>query len=101
MNILKIYNATMNLFKKIYTAISDRVKEVNREKQIKASYKIYIAQLEEELLGLEANLETKVKEEGYSFEKIVEIYQDILFKEDDIDVAKETYEHLFTEETED
>ena len=46
MNILKKFNnKTMNLFKKIYTAISDAAKELSQERKLKASYKTCLAQL--------------------------------------------------------
>jgi len=47
----------MTLFKKIYTAISDTVKESNQELRIKASYKTCLSSLEETLLKREQEFE--------------------------------------------
>jgi len=47
----------MTLFKKIYTAISDTLKESNQELRIKASYKTCLSSLEETLLKREQEFE--------------------------------------------
>lgn len=90
----------MNLFKKIYTEITDKVKEFNRERQLKASSKTYVAKLEEELLRFEKELAEAVKNDSYDYKDIVEKYESIAFTKDSIKLARETYEYLFKEKVE-
>ena len=99
MNILKKFNnKTMNLFKKIYTAISDAAKELSQERKLKASYKTCLAQLEENLVKKEENFANKVKDEYTSFSSIKSLYIDIIEAKEEIRLTKEAYEYLFAEE---
>ena len=101
MNILKNFNNnTMNLFKKIYTAISDATKELNQELRIKASYKTCLAQLEESLIKREQAFENKLKSENITFDSIKNSYIDIAETKEEIKLVKEAYEYIFSETTE-
>ena len=78
----------MTLFKKIYTAISDAVKESNQELRIKASYKTCLSSLEETLLKREQEFENKLKSENITFDSIKNSYINIV-------EIKETFSSIF------
>ena len=88
----------MNLFKKIYTAISDAAKEISQERKLKASYKTCLAQLEENLIKKEEYFASKVKDEYASFSNIKSLYINIIEAKEEIQLTKDAYEYLFTEE---
>ena len=90
----------MTLFKKIYTAISDTVKELSQERKLKASYKTCLAQLEETLLKREQEFENKLKSENITFDSIKNSYIDIVETKEEIKLVKEAYEYIFSETTE-
>ena len=88
----------MTLFKKIYTAISDTVKELSQERKLKASYKTCLAQLEETLLKREQEFENKLKSENITFDSIKNSYIDVVETKEEIKLVKEAYEYIFSEE---
>ena len=90
----------MTLFKKIYTTISDAVKELNQELRIKASYKTSLSLLEETLLKREQEFENKLKSENITFDSIKNSYIDIAETKEEIKLVKEAYEYIFSETTE-
>ena len=90
----------MTLFKKIYTTISDAVKELNQELRIKASYKTCLSLLEETLLKREQEFEKKLKYETITFDSIKDSYIDIVETKEEIKLVKEAYEYIFSETTE-
>ena len=90
----------MTLFKKIYTAISDTVKELNQELRIKASYKTCLSLLEETLIKREQEFENKLKSENITFDSIKNSYIDIAETKEEIKLVKEAYEYIFSETTE-
>ena len=90
----------MTLFKKIYTTISDAVKELNQELRIKASYKTCLSLLEETLLKREQEFEKKLKYETITFDSIKDSYIDIVEIKEEIKLVKEAYEYIFSETTE-
>lgn len=87
----------MTLFKKIYTTISDAVKELNQELRIKASYKTCLSLLEETLLKREQEFEKKLKYETITFDSIKDSYIDIVETKEEIKLVKEAYEYIFSE----
>lgn len=90
----------MNLFKKLFSAAKDALKEASRERQLKASHKKYKATLEESLIRLESSLEEKILDPNYSFEIIISDYEDIEIKKDDLKLADRLYDYIFTEKKE-
>ena len=88
----------MNLFKKIYTAISDAAKEIAQERRLKASYTTCLAKLEEDLIRNEDYFEKKIKSDYASFDDIKNAYMDIVAIKEEIQLTKDAYEYLFTEE---
>lgn len=87
----------MTLFKKIYTTISDTVKELNQELRIKASYKTCLSSLEEILLNREQEFENKLKSENITFDSIKNSYINIVEIKEEIKLVKEAYEYIFSE----
>ena len=79
----------MTLFKKIYTTISDAVKELNQELRIKASYKTCLSLLEETLLKREQEFEKKLKYETITFDSIKDSYIDIVETKEEIIIIRE------------
>lgn len=85
----------MNLFKKLWSTAKDSLKENAREKTIKAEYNTYIAQKKEAIAKQDVEIEKAITTDGYSFKSIVEKFEKIKFLEDEINLAKETYDHIF------
>lgn len=91
----------MNIFEKAFTNIEEAAKkEINkfkRERQLKAQHKTFIAQKEEKLIELEAALEDRVTLGGWSFEELVETYENIEILKEEIEFANKTFYYVFKE----
>lgn len=87
----------MNLFKKLYSAAKDAMVELAREKKLKASYKSYLARIEEEIVNLESVIEARIQNTGWTFAQIADTFEDLEIKKEDLKLARQCYEYIFTE----
>lgn len=90
----------MNLFKTLWSKAKDALKESARESSLKAQYKTYIAKKEENLTTSENSLQEKILSNSWSFEELMNDYEDIKLYKEEIELAKEAYEYIFTEKKE-
>lgn len=88
----------MNLFKTLWSKAKDALKESSRESSLKAQYKTYIAKKEEEIVGYENAINSRITNESYAFSEICEVFQDLEAAKEELNLAKKTYEYIFTEE---
>lgn len=90
----------MNLFKTLWLKAKDALKENARELSLKAQYKTYIAKKEENLIISENSLQEKILSNSWSFADLAHDYEDIKLYKEEIELAKEIYEYIFTEKKE-
>lgn len=88
----------MNLFKTLWSKAKDALKESSRESFLKAQYKTYIAKKEEEIVRYENAINNQITNESYAFSEICELFQELKVTKEELNLAKETYEYIFTEE---
>lgn len=88
----------MNLFKTLWSKAKDALKESSRESSLKAQYRTYIAKKEEEIVGYENAINSRITNESYAFSGICEVFQDLEAAKEELNLAKKTYEYIFTEE---
>lgn len=65
----------MNLFKTLWSKAKDALKESSRESSLKAQYKTYIAKKEEEIVGYENAINSRITNESYAFLKFVKYFK--------------------------
>lgn len=85
----------MNIFKKALETIKNGIDAGLREAQLKAGYNAYVTAREKEIADYEVSILEKISDSAYSFNTIKDIYESILLKKEEIELANEALDYIF------